>query len=84
MEEDVKELLWAHSPYLEATEEGSQRHPRRYIHEKASYLPRKEGGAGAMHWPSTVRAYQAHWVRRYLDPREAPWKQVADFYIADV
>ena len=37
-----------------------------------------------MHWPSHVKAFKAHWIRRYLDPREGPWKQVVDYYIADV
>jgi hypothetical protein len=84
MEADVKELLWAHSPHLNSDELGTEQKSRRYVHEAASYLPRKGGGVGAMHWPSHVKAFKAHWIRRYLDPREGPWKQVVDYYVADV
>ena len=30
-----------------------------------------------------ITAFQAHWMIRYLDPREAPWKQVLDYWLAD-
>ena len=34
-----------------------------------------------MHWESHTRAFYAHWISRYLDPREAPWKSVLDHWI---
>ena len=36
-----------------------------------------------MHWHSHIKAFQMQWVLRYVDPREAPWKQVLDYWIAD-
>ena len=54
--------------------------------ETASYLPQKEGAGSIMHLRShikvNIKAYQAQWVIKYLDPRRAPWKEVLDHWIA--
>ena len=34
-----------------------------------------------MHLRSHLTAYRAHWIVRYLDPREAPWKLLVDHCI---
>ena len=53
--------------------------------ETASYLPQKEGAGSIMHLRShikvNIKAYQAQWVIKYLDPRRAPWKEVLDHWI---
>ena len=36
-----------------------------------------------MHFASHVQAYYAHWMRRYLHPNSAPWKDIADIWLAD-
>ena len=42
-----------------------------------------EGGAGTMDWDSHVNAYYAQWIRRYLDPRQTPWKAAVDHIFRD-
>ena len=75
IEADAKQILWATTPTLDSKEDGSAR-CRRWINERASHLPRQEGGAGIMHWRSHCEAYYAEWIVRFLDPRRAAWKQV--------
>ena len=36
-----------------------------------------------MDWEIHVEAFYQQWGRRYLDPREAPWKHVLDQFVAD-
>ena len=76
IEEDAKQLLWSISPELNQDELGTKKRSRRYIHEDASYLPQKEGGGGIMHLKSHIKAFQAQWLIRYVDPRKAPWKDI--------
>ena len=82
MEEDAKQILWAHVPHLDGTAEGSAR-CRRWMREYVSYKPVTKGGAGIMHWPSHCDAYYSTWIVRYLDPRRAPWKSVMSWFIRD-
>eukprot|EP00966_Prymnesium_polylepis_P327970 7383794-Prymnesium_polylepis.1 len=56
MEEDAKQILWAHVPHLDGTAEGSAT-CRRWMQERVSYHPVKKGGGGVMHWPSHCEAY---------------------------
>ena len=75
IESDAKQILWATTPTLDSKEDGSEE-CRRWIKERASYLPKHEGGAGIMHWPSHCEAVYATWIVRFLSPRRAPWKQM--------
>ena len=81
VESDAHELLWAAAPVLDADSLGTQGSAHRYIYEAASYLPRKKGGGGIMHLPSHIKAFQAQWIIKYLDPRTAPWKDVLDHWL---
>ena len=81
VESDAKELLWATSPELHSDEQGTSDASRRYIARMASYLPQKEGGGGITHLESHIAAFQAQWIIKYLDPRDAPWKDVLDHWI---
>ena len=36
-----------------------------------------------MHLRSHIRAFQAHWMRRYLDPGNPPWKSIADLWLEE-
>ena len=68
-------------------EEGTEKKSRRYIHERASYLPTKKGGGGIKCTGrailrSLLRLY-AQWMIRYLHPRKAPWKEIADLWIRE-
>jgi hypothetical protein len=83
IELDAKQILWATNPQLLANETGTSRASRRYIHRKASYLPVKKGGGGIMHWRAHCEAFYAEWIIRYLHPRKAPWKSIAEQWIAD-
>ena len=83
IEQDAKELLWASSPELKANEEGTEKQSKRFIKEVASYRGRRDGGGGVMHWGYHVEAFYAQWGVRYLDPREAPWKSVLDYWTAE-
>ena len=81
IEQDAKALLWAANPELHSNEDGTAKRSNRYMTEMASYLPQKEGGGSIMHLRSHIKAYQAQWVIKYLDPRRAPWKEVLDHWI---
>ena len=83
IESDAKRFLWAAVPGLQADEAGSAAPTRRYVIEAASYLKQRDGGGGVMHWDSHVTAFYAQWVCRYLDPREAPWKSVLDYFVKE-
>ena len=80
IEQDAKQILWATTPHIDSTEDGSPK-CRRWITERASYLPLHKGGAGVMHWPSHCEAYYATWIIRYLHPRKAQWKNILRHYI---
>ena len=62
MEEDAKQILWAHIPHLDAKERGSKSGCRRWMLDAVSYMPIRKGGAGIMHWPSHCEAYYATWI----------------------
>ena len=81
IEQDAKALLWAANPELHSNEDGTAKRSNRYMTELASYLPQKEGGGSIMHLRSHIKAFQAQWVIKYLDPRRAPWKEVLDHWI---
>ena len=80
-------MLWASTPTLTASEDGTAKPTIPYIHERASHLlkyAKKEAAkTKIMHWvwDIHVEAFYAQWGRRYLDPREAPWKSVLDHWI---
>ena len=83
IESDARHYLWASAPDLRGDEDGTSTAVAPQIAYLPSHLPTKEGGAGVMHWLSHVKAFQLQWVLRYIDPRDAPWKQVLDYWIAD-
>ena len=83
IEEDAKQILWATDPELHTDELGSQK-SKRWIHERASYLPTRKGGAGIMHFKSHCEAFYAHWIIRLLHPRRAPWKQIVLYWTEDI
>ena len=83
IESDAKQILWATEPALLSNEEGTSKRSRRYIHLLASYLPVAKGGGGIMNFPLHCQAFYAQWIVRYLHPRRAPWKIVADKWLSD-
>jgi hypothetical protein len=82
-EADAYHLLWATSPELLTNENGTSKKARAYIIAAASYSPQNKGGGGLMHLRSHIKAVYAHWGRRYLHPNNAPWKLVADTWLAN-
>ena len=80
IESDAKELLWASNPELHGDQDGTPNGSNRYIFKEASWLPHKQGGGSIMHLPSHIKAFQAQWIIRYLDPRDSPWKDVLDHW----
>ena len=36
-----------------------------------------------MHWASHCEAFYAQWMIRYLHPRKAPWKEIADLWLCE-
>ena len=87
MEEDAKQSLWAHVSHLDGTCEGFAR-CRRWMKEysctcTSAINQSREGGAGAMHWPSHCDAYYATCIIRYLEPRRAPWKSIMSWFVRD-
>ena len=83
LESDAKELLWASNPELQGDQLGTPNGSNRYIHQKASWLPQKQGGASIMHLPSHITAFQAQWIIKYLDPRDSPWKRALDHWLTN-
>jgi hypothetical protein len=83
LEADAKQILWATEPELLSNETGTAKRSRRYIHHLASYLPLKEGGGNVMCWPKHCEAFYAQWMVRYLHPRRADWKIIANEWIPD-
>ena len=83
LESDAKELLWASSPELHGDSHGTANASNRYIFREASLLPQKQGGGGIMHLPSHIKAFQAQWIIKYLDPRDSPWKDALDHWFVN-
>ena len=83
MREDARQLLWASTPAFHTSEEGSSAHIRPFIAELPSMRKRSDGGGNVMHFAHHADGFYAQWGRRYLDPREAPWKSLLDYWIAD-
>ena len=81
IELDAKALLWASNPELHTDEVGTAQRSKRYIHHQASHIAQKSGGGGIMHLKSHIKAFQAQWIVKYLDPRDSPWKDVLDHWI---
>ena len=81
---DAAHLLWKNDPKFHALEYGSKRDFNPWIAQHARPRPIKEGGAAEMDWDAHVEAFKAQWMRRYLDPRKAPWKTVVDYLLRDV
>ena len=84
LEEDARVLLWRSDPELMPDEFGNSANVVPFIKKEARPRGRKSGGAGEMDWSDHVEAFYAHWIRRYLDPRRAPWKEAADYLLRDV
>ena len=36
-----------------------------------------------MHLESHIKAFQAQWIIKYLDPRDSPWKNALDHWLSD-
>lgn len=83
VESDAKQLLWSMSPDLRTDEAGTSKRSKRFIAELPSYLPKKQGGGGIMHLESHIKAFQAQWIIKYLDPRDSPWKNALDHWLSD-
>ena len=83
IESDANQLLWASDPDLHTNELGSNTRTRKTMTTLASYQPLRHGGANIMLLHAHISAYQAHWIIRYLDPREAPWKLVLDHWLCN-
>eukprot|EP00966_Prymnesium_polylepis_P073457 1705165-Prymnesium_polylepis.1 len=62
MEEDAKQIPWAHIPHLDANERGSKSGCCRWMLEAVNYIATRKGDAGIMHWPSHCEAYYATWI----------------------
>jgi len=83
IKQDVEQILWRSNPEIHSDEKGSGTRTHHWIAEHAWMQPKDEGGAGTMDWDSHVSAYYAQWIRRYLDPRQAPWKVAVDHIFRD-
>ena len=68
---------------MSSEEMGTAKAAKPFIAKNAKFLHRREGGGSLMHWPSHVAAFYASWGRRYLEPRDSPWKTALDTWVAD-
>jgi hypothetical protein len=81
LEQDVGTILWKRTPALTADERGTSTPFHRHMIRPVSYRKQRQGGAGAMHWISHTHAFYAQTIIKYLNPRRAPWKHVADHWL---
>ena len=51
---------------------------RRWIPKNSENRARRRGGAGIMPWQRHTQAFYADWIKRYLHPGNADWKEVWD------
>ena len=75
--------MWAENPVLlQDSEVGSSEHRTvAYIHAAAAHRKEKDGGVGMLHLPSHAAAFNAQWIRRWLEPGHQPWKLVVDYWV---
>ena len=80
---DVSALLWGRKHDFEPDEFGSVCAARRWMMEGALSMPRRTGlGIGLLPWAEHVKALQAMWVVRYVDPTQGEWKSLLDSWWA--
>ena len=83
LEQDIGALLWKRTPSLVPDETGTATQFHRHMIKPVSYRKQRQGGAGVMHWKSHTEAFYAQWIIKYMDPRLAPWKHVADHFLGN-
>lgn len=75
---DADQLWWAKKPSLK--DDGRTRF-KRFLDKRTAPGPRNKGGIKNMIWQNHVKATQADWIHRYVDPSEAAWKDLWDFLL---
>ena len=80
IQSDVDVLTWAKDPEFRPDEVGSTNKIRRWMNDKAAFIPWGRGGLGMLNYKEHVRALNARWALRYLDASTAPYKHVLDVY----
>ena len=84
IEADIKALIWEKEPNFKENELGTKNTGfKRKMSEEAAYNPWGEGGMGLLHWESHLKALQAKWGIRYLDPGRGAWKLLLDKWIGN-
>ena len=77
--EDAQAMLWGGDVEFDPDAKGTELARRRFIKEGAQFADRKtELGASVMHWQSHIAGLQVHWLLKYKDATQSPWKQVLD------
>ena len=83
LEDLTQSLIW--SKDVEFSDEGlSASAFRRFMVNMNQYEPTNSAnvGLGVLDWNSHLEALQLKWILRYLDPSQAPWKEVLDVWLA--
>ena len=86
VQKDADILWWSREPKLEPASnngiaEKNLKRIRRWVARCTATGPRTRGGLGNMDWGEHVKAIQAQWMIRYLQPGDAAWKRILDSWI---
>ena len=76
IEKDQNYLIWKRDPDMRVSDE--EKKFRRWIPKQSENRPKCKGGAGIMSWNRHSQAFYADWIKRYLHPGYAHWKEVWD------
>ena len=69
------------NPEQSVDELGSKGRGRPLVAKSSRHLSIREGGGGMIDLKSHITAFQARWILRYIEPREADWKLIFDHWI---
>ena len=78
---DANNFLWRRNLELDASELGSHKRIGKFISKGASHGHLTAGGAGLLDLRAHLKAFSASWVRRLLEPRDAPYKRIIDHWL---
>ena len=75
IEKDQNYLIWKKDPDMRVSD--TEKKFRRWIPKNSENRARRRGGAGIMPWKRHTQAFYSDWIKRYLHPGSADWKEIA-------
>ena len=78
--EDTQAMIWQKELLYDPDTLGTPLTSKRGQSQDSQFLPRLEGGIGALHWPAHLKAIAAIALFRYNDGTQDDWKHVLDHW----